>query len=120
MNEETRRNVSDQAADLVVTLERLLARIEDVQVSDGEGMVPQSVPAQLSDSKSLAEGIRDGWITQSQPRIATNLLRAVDVLDQIGQDSLSVSITHVLSAISSCGIAAENCRLGKGRSPSRF
>ncbi|MEZ6033199.1 MAG: hypothetical protein R3C17_08915 [Planctomycetaceae bacterium] len=73
------------------------------------------VVALMSDVSSLLEGIRDGWIEVSQPRIAHDLLQAVAELEKTDHTVLAAELSLLLAGLSSQGLAAENCPLRRER-----
>lgn len=80
---------------------------------------PLRVDALFADAEALAEGIRDGTITTSQPRIATNLIEAVGDLQKSGNELLAMSVIPVVGLASKTGIAADNSAIGRARAAGR-
>ncbi len=104
-----------QAATIVEALDRLFLDVAATREIDGKTPPPERVMALISDSRSLAEGISNGAITVSQPRMATNLVAVADELDKRGHHPLASTFTNVVREISMMGIAAEHCSLGRTR-----
>lgn len=111
-----RKSVWEDAKVVSEILADLQGRVNDVCEEEGDFKPPpERVMALVADSLSLAEGIRTGAITVSQPRMATNLIEVATLLDQCGHSNLAGSFTNLLNSLSVNGLAAENCTFGRNR-----
>lgn len=113
--DEKEQSQQEQAAVIAARLSDLLGKLTNLEESGADKRVPEVLFGLVADTRSIAEGIRDGWISTSQPRMATNLLRVLDILELMGHDEILASTSHLLTTLSSKGLAAEHCSLGRGR-----
>ena len=106
----------EQAKQILVRLDELVDAIHDAREEESSNTPPpERVLALIADTRSLAEGISNGAITVSQPRMASNLIDVVELLDHCGHYRLSTSFTGLLEGLSVNGLAAENCTLERSR-----
>lgn len=112
---ETPRQQAEQA------FNRLKELILDVDAAANEAYANKTMPpsdliqALMEDAAALLEGIKDGWIETSQPRIASNLLAVVGELEKCKQGVLAAEVIGVLRNVSRKGLTAENVEFSRKR-----
>ncbi len=77
--------------------------------------VHEYVAALICDAASLAQGISNGTIRMSQPRIATNLIAVFQKLNEFGHGESALRVLLLIREISASGLAAEGCLIGRNR-----
>lgn len=114
-NDSESETIREHAAQFVARLQELLLHVDSARENTERPPPPERIDALISDSLSLAEAISTGAVVVSQPRIARNLIEVVENLDHLGHHPLAAEFTSAIRWISTRGIAAENCSLGRSR-----
>lgn len=117
MDQEQPNDIRELAGQLVQTLIEIQGEIIDAreQGSDNNDSIPSvTVQAYMLDTQSLMKGIRDGAILTGQPRMASNLVAAVQELEATGHEELTNGVKALLGVLSDRGLAADQCNLARG------
>ncbi len=108
----------EQSALLCERLDELLLDVDEaanVAYANATAAPSQKAVALISDAASLLQSISEGWCETSQPRIAVDLIEAVAELQSTEHTVLASSLSLILRSLSSQGVAAEKCPLGRSR-----
>ncbi|MCA9066412.1 MAG: hypothetical protein KDA96_25265 [Planctomycetaceae bacterium] len=105
------------AVHLLEWLGQIMSTVDDSQNACGPDKAECELAlAYMMDAASLIDGISQGHIPTSQPRIVTRLLQAIEELKSHGHHSIAMDVTVLIRDVSRYGIGADGLVLDRQRS----
>lgn len=111
-----------QAGQLDSQLDEVRGNFAEIPMSDNVEMPPlRLVEALIRDSQSIIEGMQHGKITKGSSRVASNLIRAVELLEPAGlaYDQPMSGLLNVIIQLSQNGLTIDGYSLSDGKHTDR-
>lgn len=117
------RNAQDQAGSLATDLGQIRIAINEIPMPETGSSSPRLLAETLiCDAESLLEGIEHGTLTRGNSRIASNLIRAVELLEPGGRafEKPIMDLQMTVLRLSQHGLTIDGQTLGDAKHTERL